>query len=78
MALADAALVGAIAVVTFGAIRLGFVLAPAVALKGDSDGEGVLEAHRFNDEGFLLFSGATASSGLHAEGDLGDRREFKL
>lgn len=73
MALADAALVGAVAVVTLGAVGLGFSLALAVALKGDGDGEGVLEAHGLNDEGFLLLSGATASSGLHTERDLGKK-----
>lgn len=50
MAQADATLVGAVAMVAFGAIGLGFGLALAVTLEGDSDGEGVLEAHRFNDE----------------------------
>ena len=74
VALADAALVGAVAVVAFGAVGLGFVLALAVALEGDGDGEGVLEAHGFDDEGFLLLFGAAASSGLHAEGDLEERR----
>lgn len=78
MAQADATLVGAVTVVTFGAIGLGFGLALAVALKGDGDGEGVLEAHRLNDEGFLLLFRATASSGLHTERDLDERRELKL
>lgn len=78
MAQADATLVSAVAVVTFGAIGLGFGLALAVALKGDSDGEGVLEAHRLDDEGFLLLLGATASSGLHTEGHLDERRESRL
>ncbi len=75
MAQADATFICTIAVVTFGAIGLGFVLALAVALEGDGDGEGVLEAHRFDDEGFLLLFGATTSSGLHTERDLDDTRE---
>lgn len=70
MAQAYATLKGAIAVATFGAIRLGFGLALAVALKGDSDGEGVLEAHRFDDKGFLFFGWATTSTSLHTERDL--------
>lgn len=75
MAHADAALVGSVAVVAFGAIWLGLGLTFAVTLKGDSDGECVLEAHRFNDEGFCLFFGATASPGLHREGNLKKRKE---
>lgn len=79
MAQADATLKGAVAVVTFGAVGLGFGLALAVALEGDSDGERVLEAHRFDDEGFLLLFGATASSGLHTERHLvAERRESEL
>lgn len=41
---ADAAFVGAVAVVAFGAVGLGFSLTFAVALKGDGDGERVLKA----------------------------------
>lgn len=73
MALADATLVGAIALVAFGAIGLGFGLALAVTLEGDGDGEGVLEAHGFNDEGFILLFRATAGPGFHAERDLHQR-----
>lgn len=76
MAQANAALVGAVALVTLGAIGLGLGLALAVALKVDGDGEGILEAHRLDDEGFLLLFGATSSSGLHAERDLHERRQW--
>lgn len=70
MAQADAALEGAVAVVAFGAVGLGFVLAFAVTFESDGDGEGVLEAHRFDDECLLLLFGATTSSGLHTERNL--------
>lgn len=70
VAQADATLVGAVAVVTGGAVGLGLGLALAVALEVDGDGEGILEAHRLDDEGFLLLFGATPSPGLHAEGHL--------
>lgn len=72
---ADAAFVGAVAMVAFGAAGLGSGLTFAVALKADGDGECVLEAHRFDDERFLLFFGAAASSGLHSERNLETRRE---
>lgn len=72
---ADAAFVGAVAVVTFGAAGLGSGLTFAVALKGDGDGERVLEAHRFDDECFLLFFGTTASPGLHGKRNLRKRRD---
>lgn len=78
MAQADATLIGTIAVVTLWAVGLGFSLALAVTLKSDSDGEGVLEAHRLNDECFLLLFGATTSSGLHTERDLDERGEKTL
>lgn len=78
VALADAALEGAVAMVAFGAVGLGLVLALAVALKGDGDGERVLEAHRLNDEGLLLLFGATTSSGFNTERHLEERREVKL
>lgn len=71
---ADPALVGAVAVVALGATGLGFGLTFAVALKGDSDGERVLEAHRFDDERFLLFFGATTSPGFHGERNLKNRK----
>lgn len=77
MALADATLVGAVAVVTLRAVGLGFALTFAVTFKSDCDGERVLEAHRFDDEGFFLLFGATTSSGLHTEGDLDEIREEK-
>lgn len=67
VAKADATLVCAVAMVTLWAVGLGFGLAFAVALKGDSDGECVLEPHRLDDEGFLLLFGAGPSSGLHTE-----------
>lgn len=70
MAQAYAALEGAISIAAFGAIKLCFGLALAVTLKGDGDREGVLEAHRFDDKGFLFFGWATTSTGLHAERDL--------
>lgn len=72
---ADAAFVGAVAVVAFGAAGLSFGLTFAVALKGDSDGERVLEAQRFDDECFGLFFGTTASPGLHGKRNLKKRRE---
>lgn len=75
---ADAALKGAVAVVAFGATGLGFGLTLAVALKGDSDGERVLEAHRFDEECFLLFFGATASPGLHGKRNLKNRKEVNF
>ena len=68
---ADAALVGAVAVVADGAVGLSCSLALALALEGDGDREGVLEAHRFDDEGFAFLLGAAAGAGLHAKGDLG-------
>lgn len=71
---ADATLVGAVAVVAFRAVGLCFGLALAVTLEGDGDGEGVLEAHRLDDEGFLLLFGATSSSGFHTKGDLDERK----
>lgn len=77
MAQADAALVGAVALAAFRAIWLSFGLTLAVALKGDGDREGILEAHRLDDEGFLLFFGATASSRFNTEGDLGERSWMK-
>lgn len=70
MAHAHSALEGAVAVVAFGAVGLRFGLALAVTLEGDGDGEGVLEAHGFDDECLLLFLRAATSSGLHAERDL--------
>ena len=75
VAQADATLIGAIAMVTLRAVGLGFGLALAVALKGDCDGEGVLETYRLDDEGFLLLFGTTTSSGLHTKRDLDERRE---
>lgn len=72
---ADAAFVGAIAMVAFGAAGLGSGLAFAVTLKGDSDGQRVLEAHRFDDKCFLLFFGTTASPGLYGKRNLRKRRE---
>lgn len=75
MAHADAAFVGAVSVVAFGAAGLGSGLTFAVALKGDSDGERVLEAHWFDDECFLLFFGTTASPGLHGKRNLKEKRE---
>lgn len=75
VAQADAALIGAVAVVAFGAAGLGFGLALAVALKGDSDGERVLESHRFDEKCFLLFFGATTSPGLHGKRNLKNRKE---
>lgn len=73
MAQADATLVSAIAMVALGAVGLGSVLALAVTLEGDGDGQGVLEAHRFNDEGLLLLFRATTSPGLHTERHLNKR-----
>lgn len=67
---ADATLVSAIAMETFRAVGLDFGLALAVTLERDGDGQGVLKTHRLDDEGFLLLFGATASSGLHTEGNL--------
>lgn len=75
MAHADAAFVGAVAVVAFGAVGLGFGLTFAVALKGDSDGERVLKAQWFDDECFGLFFGTAASPGLHGKRNLKKRRE---
>lgn len=60
--------------VAFGAISLGFLLTLAVTFEGDCDGEGVLEAHGFDDKGFLLLFGATTGSGLHAKRHLKKRR----
>lgn len=74
VAQADAALEGAVALAAFGAVRLGFGLALAVALEGHGDGEGVLEADGLDDEGFLLLFGATASASLHAERDLEEKQ----
>jgi len=67
VALTDATLEGTIAMAAFGTILLGLGLALAVALKGDSNREGVLETHRFDDECFLLYFGATTSTCLHTE-----------
>lgn len=74
VAQADAAFVRTVALVTLRAVGLGSSLALAVTLEGDGDGERVLEAYRLNDEGFLLLFGATTSSGLHTERDLGEGR----
>lgn len=73
VAQADATLKGAITEIAFGAIGLGFGLALAVTLEGDSDVEGVLKADRFNDEWLLLLFGTTTGFGFHTERDLNKR-----
>lgn len=75
MAQTDATLEGAVAVAAFRAVGLGFGLALAVALKGDGNREGVLEAYWFDDEGLFLLFGATASTSLHTERDLRERNQ---
>lgn len=67
VAQADAALVGAVAVVALRAVRLSLSLAPALALEVHDDLQGVLEAQRLDGEGLLLLFGAAPGPRLNAE-----------
>lgn len=76
VARADAALEGAVAVVTLGAVGLSLALALAVAFDGDGDGQRVLEADGLDDERlFFLLFGAGSRSRLHAERHLRQKRK---